>query len=200
MNYQNIRQAKAIEKKNRERLLKINPQLPDTSGIYFLTRTDENGFKYGYVGQAVHILQRLCSHLVGYQQHIDLSLKRHGLYDEEKNPYGWNVNFLRFPQSELDEKEQYYIKQYALNGYQMRNVTGGSQGKGKVDINERKPTKGYRDGIEQGMKNCSKEMAHLFDLHLDVTTKKNPPTVNQQKALDKFNDFLNFYKGSDENG
>ena len=42
------------------------------------------------------------------------------------------------------------------------------------------------------MKNCSKEMAHLFDLHLEVTTKKNPPTVNQQKALDKFNDFLNF--------
>ena len=42
-NYQNIAKAKAIEKQNRERLLKVNPKLNDRSGIYFLLRTDENG-------------------------------------------------------------------------------------------------------------------------------------------------------------
>ena len=42
MSYQNIAKAKAIEKNNRQRLLKINPQLDDKSGIYFLTRVDEN--------------------------------------------------------------------------------------------------------------------------------------------------------------
>lgn len=39
-----------------------------------MVRTDENGFRYAYIGQAVHILTRLAQHLVGYQ-HIDLSLK-----------------------------------------------------------------------------------------------------------------------------
>ena len=29
MNYQNFRKAKAIERKNRERLLKVNPKLKD---------------------------------------------------------------------------------------------------------------------------------------------------------------------------
>lgn len=74
---QNPRQRYAIESKNRKRLLEVNPSLTDESGIYFLTRTDENGFRYAYIGQAVHILQRLAQHLVGYQ-HIDLSLKNMG--------------------------------------------------------------------------------------------------------------------------
>ncbi len=72
--YKNIAKAKAIERKNRERLLKVNPVLDDKSGIYFLTRTDEDGINYFYIGQAVHIMQRMCSHLVGYQ-HIDLSVR-----------------------------------------------------------------------------------------------------------------------------
>lgn len=62
MNYQNFGKAKAIERKNRERLLKVNPKLDDNSGIYFLTRTEENGINYFYIGQALHIMQRMCSH------------------------------------------------------------------------------------------------------------------------------------------
>ena len=73
MDYQKFKKAKAIEKKNKERLLKVNPKLNEDSGIYFLTRIDENGFKYAYIGQAVHLITRLSQHLVGYQ-HIDLSL------------------------------------------------------------------------------------------------------------------------------
>ena len=68
----NYRQVYAIEKKNKERLLKVNPKLNDKSGIYFLLREDENGFKFAYIGQARSVLQRLCSHMSGYKQHIDL--------------------------------------------------------------------------------------------------------------------------------
>ena len=53
------------------------------------------------------ILTRLAQHMRGYQ-HIDLSLKKHGLYSE-KNPYRWRVVHTNCPESELDEKEQYYI-------------------------------------------------------------------------------------------
>ena len=196
MLYKNYKQVKAIEYKNRQRLLAVNPGLNNMSGIYFLTREDEDGFKYAYIGQAKDILQRLCAHLIGYQ-HIDLSLKKWGLYSQE-NPYGWKVNYKTFPVSQLDEKEQYYIKMYALNGYQLRNKTSGSQGQGKKQIDEYRPQKGYRDGLEQGRKNSSKEVAHLFEKHLEYTTKNNPPTKNQQKAVEKFEDFLNYHKSVEE--
>lgn len=51
----NYKKIYAIEKSNRERLLKVNPKLDDKSGIYFLTRTDEDGISYFYIGQAVKI-------------------------------------------------------------------------------------------------------------------------------------------------
>ena len=185
----NFRRAKAIENENKKRLLKVNPKLNERSGIYFLTREDEDGFKYAYIGQAKHILTRLAQHFVGYQ-HIDLSLKKHKLYSSE-NPYGWKVNFLHFPISQLDEKEQFYIKEYALNGYQMRNKTSGSQGVGKSQIDDFKPHKGYRDGLAQGRKNLAKELNHIIDKHLVIGLK--PEKMNNkvsQKALEKFNDLL----------
>ena len=189
MSYQNIRRAKAIENENKKRLLKVNPKLDERSGIYFLTREDEYGFKYAYIGQAKHILTRLAQHFAGYQ-HIDLSLKKHKLYSDE-NLYGWKVNFLHFPISQLDEKEQFYIKEYALNGYQMRNKTSGSQGVGKSQIDDFKPQKGYRDGLVQGRKNLAKELNHIIDKHLVIGLK--PEKMNNkvsQKALEKFNDLL----------
>ncbi len=185
MSYQNIRQAKAIELKNRKRLLEVNPSLTDESGIYFLTRTDENGFRYAYIGQAVHILQRLAGHLVGYQ-HIDLSLKKHGLYSIE-NPYGWKIGFMHFPVSQLDEKEQYYIKMYADNGYQLRNKTSGSQGEGKAKINEYRPTKGYRDGIRQGKINLARELSSIAEKHLEIRLKpEKQGNKVSEKQYEKF--------------
>lgn len=190
MSYQNIRQAKAIESKNRKRLLKVNPSLTDESGIYFLTRTDENGFRYAYIGQAVHILQRLAQHLVGYQ-HIDLSLKKHNLYSIE-NPYGWKIGFMHFPVSQLDEKEQYYIKMYADNGYQLRNKTSGSQGEGKAQIDEYRPTKGYRDGIKQGRKNLARELSSIAEKHLRIELREDKQGNKvSQKQLDKFMELIN---------
>lgn len=124
-----IAEIKRMEREIKQRLLFINPKLNEQSGIYFMTREDEQGIKYAYIGQAKHILSRLAQHMTGYQ-HIDLSLKKHGLISNS-NMCGWNVNFLNFPEELLDEKEQYYIKKYALGGYQLRNKTAGGQGSGK---------------------------------------------------------------------
>lgn len=189
MNYQSIRQAKAIEQNNKKRLLEVNPKLDEESGIYFLTRIDENGFKYAYIGQAVHILTRLSQHLVGYQ-HIDLSLKKHKLYSKS-NPCGWKIGFLHFPKSELDKQEQHYIKAYADYGYQLRNKTSGSQGEGKAQIDDYKPSKGYRDGIQQGRKNLAKELSHIAEKHLKIEIREDKRYNKvSQKQYEKFMDLL----------
>ena len=187
-----ISEIKRMEQEIKQRLLLVNPKLNEKSGIYFLTREDEQGIKYAYIGQAKHILSRLAQHMTGYQ-HIDLSLKKHGLISNN-NMCGWNVNFLNFPEELLDEKEQYYIKKYALGGDQLRNKTAGGQGSGKKQINDYQPGKTYRQGVEQGMKNASRDVAKLFEKHLNVSAKNNPPTVNQMKAMDKFEKFLELSK------
>jgi hypothetical protein len=183
----NYKQIYAIKKANEQKILKVCPNCPNTSGIYFLLR-EENGFRFGYIGKAKHLLERLGGHLSGYTQHIDRSLKKHGLWSEE-NETGWKVHFLEFPESQLNEKEQYYIQKYANAGYQLRNVESGGN-LGKNDIGERQPAKKYFDGVEQGKKNAQKFVANLFDKHLDYVPKKNPPTKLQEKAMQKFKDFL----------
>lgn len=192
MSYQNIARAKAIEQENKKRLLKINPKLNDKSGIYFLLREDENGFKFAYVGQAKSVLQRLASHLVGYEQHIDLSLRKHKLYSED-NPYGWRVEFLNFPESQLDEKEKYYIKLYADKGYQLRNVSLGGQGENRASgsIGERKAPKGYMQGIQQGKKVLARELSSIAEKHLIIRLKpEKEHNKVSQKQYEKFMDLL----------
>lgn len=187
--YKNIAKVKAIEKKNEVKLLSVNSKLDNGSGIYFLTRVDaETGIKFSYVGQALHIKNRMLQHMVGYQ-HIDLSIRKHGLYSED-NPSGWNINFIHFPKEELNKKERYYITLYAQNGYQSRNKdTGG--GAGKQELGERKQTKGYYDGLAQGYKNAIKEINHIIDKHLVVSIK--PEKANNKvsiKAFEKFREIL----------
>lgn len=183
----NYKQIYAIKKANEERILKVCPNCPNTSGIYFLLR-EENGFKFGYIGKAKHLLDRLGSHLSGRKQHIDRSLLKHGLCSEE-NPTGYKVHFLEFPESDLNEKEQYYIQKYANAGYQLRNVESGGN-LGKTDIGERKAARGYYDGLEQGKKNTQRFIADLFAKHLDYKPKKDPPNAYQTRAMEKFKDFL----------
>lgn len=187
-NRQNIAKAKAIEQKSKKRLLLVNPKLDDKSGIYFLTRVDENEIKFSYVGQARNIISRMCQHLVGYQ-HIDLSIKKHGLYSPD-NPYGWNINFMHFPISELDEKERYYITLYAKIGYQSRNKdTGG--GAGKQELGERKPPKGYREGVQFGKKTLARELSSIISKHLTVRLKdEKKGNKVSEKQLEKFNRLL----------
>ena len=181
----NFKRAKAIEYNNKKRLLSVNPSLDEGSGIYYLIRTDEDGFKYAYIGQAKHVLSRLAQHLEGYQ-HIDLSLKKHGLYTPE-NQYGWKVGFLHYPEEELDIKEQYFIKRYADAGYQLRNKTSGSQGEGKKQIDEYRPSKGYYDGIRQGKKSLAKELSNIIEKHLEISLKEGKKHNKvSAKALEKF--------------
>lgn len=187
---QNFRKAKAIEAKNKARLLAVNEKLDEESGIYFLIRKDENGIDYAYIGQAKHILSRLAQHLSGYQ-HIDLSLKKHGLYSKEK-PHGWKIGFEHYSVESLDTMEQHYIKLYARNGYQLRNKTAGGQGEGKQQIDEYRPLKGYRDGILQGKRTLARELSHIAEKHLVIglreEKKNNKVSI---KALEKFNALMN---------
>ena len=193
----NFRQIKAIETKNKKKMLEVNDKLNEDSGIYVLTRKDEDGFRYAYVGQAKHILTRLAQHLAGYQ-HIDLSIKKHGLYNA-RNVFGWQVYFKNFPIEILDDKEQEYIKRAADAGYQLRNKTGGRQGEGKRNIDDSRPARGYWDGVAQGRKNASKEVAKYFDKYLEVTIKK--PCKYADSAMEKFREFLELYKeGCDDDG
>ena len=185
----NIQKVKAIESQNKRRILSVNQNVDDGSGIYFLTRIDENGIKSAYIGQAKHLLTRLAQHLSGYQ-HIDLSLKKHGMFSEG-NVYGWKINFLHYPEDELDEHEQFWIKRYAKNGYQLRNKTAGGQGEGKKQISEYRPAKGYYDGITQGKKTLARELSHIMEKHLTVELKpeKRGNKVSE-KQLEKFNRLL----------
>lgn len=185
MDYKKFRQAKAIEAKNKQKWLALNPELDDKSGIYVLRRTDEDGFKYAYVGQAKHIITRLAQHLVGYQ-HIDLSIKKHGLHTPD-NKYGWSVGFFHVPESELDNMEQHYIKVFADEGYQLRNKTSGSQGTGKSQIADYRPAKGYYDGIKQGKKTLAKELSHIAEKHLEIRLKpEKQGNKVSEKQYEKF--------------
>lgn len=197
--WKNLAKAKAIEKKNRERILAVNPHVDEKSGIYFLTRTDEDGFRYAYIGQAVNLLSRLAGHLKGYQ-HIDLSIKSHGLYSTD-NIYGWKIGFMHYPAEELDKWEQYWIKKYAEGGYQLRNKTSGSQGEGKKQIADYKPPKGYRDGIQQGRINLARELANIADKHLVISLKPEKQNNSiSQKQYQKFMELLHTEKDGEESG
>ena len=194
--------AKAIEKENKKKLLKLNPELNDESGIYFFLREDENGFRFAYIGQAVKILTILASHMTGYEQHIDLSLRKHKLYDEQKNPNGWRVEFLNFPISELDDREKHFIKLYADKCYQLRNVSLGGQGENRASgsIGERKAPKGYMQGIQQGKKVLARELSNIAEKHLKIEIREDK-IINKvsQKQFEKFKELMNedSYKESD---
>lgn len=186
----NYRQIMAIRKANEDKIRKVCPIATEHSGIYLFWRIDENGFKFAYVGQAKNLLKRLAEHLSGYQ-HIDLSIKKHKFYDEETNPYGYHVEIIcHCPENELDGREQYWIKHYADQGYQLRNATTGSQGSDKRALGDGKSNKGYRDGLVQGRKNTQKEIKTLFDKYLTYSIKDKPNKIKQRK-YDEFTAFLN---------
>ena len=187
-NYRQIMKLKAEYKK---RIEKLCPSVTNNAGIYVYWRIDENNFKHGYVGQALHLLDRLVNHMFGYKTHIDVSLKKHKLYDEEKNPYGYHIDILEeCSEEDLDERERYWIKYYADNGYQLKNKTLGGQDDKKAVLGEGKSTKGYREGVAQGRKNTQREIKELFDKYLTYDIKGKPGKIKQRK-YDEFTAFLN---------
>lgn len=195
----NYRQIMAIKAENEKRILRVCPDAKKESGIYCFYRINEQGFKFAYIGLATKsVLTRLAEHLSGYNQHIDLSIRKYGLYDEEKNEYGYKIKVLCYcPADECNEKEQYYIKQYADEGWQLRNVTGGSQGEGKFNLNEGKSPKGYREGLDKGYQNARRDVAKLFEKNLTYSINGKDGKF-KQRAYEKFTEFINVNNNTDE--
>jgi hypothetical protein len=173
--------------KLKQKVLEICPMAQDKSGIYIMKR-EENGFRYAYVGQSLNVLTRLAQHLDGYTQHIDLSIKKHGL-KTYTNTQGWEFGVVYCPQHELNAKEQYYIRLYANSGFQMVNKTSGSQDGDKFGISANKPAKTYREGVEQGKKTAFKTIKEYFDKYLDYSIKEPINKVKERK-IKEFEDLL----------
>lgn len=190
----NYIRAKAIEARNKERILELCPNMQDRSGIYMFYRCDENENVFArYIGKSeTSVLERCVSHLRPFAStptHIDASLKKHGLYSAS-NPTGWQVCVLQYCYPhECDVKERGWIDFAIKLGIDLHNVENGGT-TGKTDINERKPARGYRDGVKQDEKNVIKKITHLFDLHLKAVYKADKPSKNAIKALDTFKSLL----------
>lgn len=187
MNKSNYKQIFARKAEAEKQLRTICPEAAvHRSGIYFYTREDTDG-KHAYIGKAVDICERSCSHITAYAQRIDKSIKSRGFYSE-LNPSGWKLNVIYYPKAELDKREQYWIELYRNAGVDLYNVESGGTD-GKTIIGVRKPPKSYRDGLAQGRKNLARELKHIIDTHLEIKLRKE--TKISQKALEKFWGLLN---------
>lgn len=185
----NYKQIYAIKAEREGRIKKICPNIPYSSGIYVFYRTDEAQIRRAYCGQAINLCERCASHL-GEYDHIALSLKKHGFYSGE-NPYGWKLAFKTCPKSELDEREVATIKSFADDGFQMYNVTAGSQSIGKLVTGQYKQPKTYSQGVQQGRKNLAKELSNIADKHLVISL--NPEKFGNkvsERQFEKFKELL----------
>lgn len=193
----NYRKIMAMKAANKKKILEVCPEADEAPGIYWLWREDSAGIRYGYLGQATkNLLQRLSEHLSGYQ-HIDLSIKKHKFYSED-NVYGYHIEIVEHcSPEECDEREQYWIKYYANQGFQLRNKTTGSQSEGKAGMDNQKPARGYHDGLDQGYKNAQKYVAGFFKKNLTYSINGKPGKRNQA-AYDKFTEFINVNNTEEE--
>lgn len=183
------RKIYAMKAEREKRIKKICPNIPYTSGIYAFYRIDEADIRRAYCGQAVNLCERCASHLAEYD-HIALSLKKHGFYSED-NPHGWKLTFRTCDKSELDEREVYSIKELADKGYQMYNVTAGSQSSGKKVTGQYKPSKTYREGVEYGKLTLARQLSSIAEKHLKIEIRDDKKGNKvSQKQFEKFNSLL----------
>ena len=184
----NNKQRYAILKKNKEQWLQ-SYSIKDESGIYNLTRYDDNGFKFDYVGQAKKVLTMLAEHLMGYQ-HIYLSLKKHSIGSAFTRENKWKCEkVIHCDESELNNMEQEWIRKCHELGYQLYNHTTGSQGQGKQALGEQKPAKGYYDGIKQGRDKILKEINERL-VKGDIRLVIDKPNKIKEKHLAKLYEIL----------
>lgn len=188
-----FRKVFAMKAEREKRIKKICPDIPNSSGIYVFYRIDEAGIRRAYCGQAVNLLERCASHL-GEYDHIALSLKKHGFYSNE-NPYGWKLDYRTYPKSELDDKEVKTIKSFADKGFQMYNVTAGSQGKGKQVTGQYKQPKTYSQGVQQGRKNMARELSSIAEKHLKIELRADK--ANNKVSQKQYEKFMGLLKAGD---
>ena len=185
-NYKQIFARKAEAEK---RLQLICPEAAvHRSGIYFYTREDLEG-KHAYIGKAIDLCERTVSHMTGYEQRIDISIKpTHRGFYSKYNPIGWKLNVLYCPKNELDMWERYWIAKFREAGYDLYNVESGGTD-GKTIIGERKSPKTYREGVAYGKKSLAKELKHIIETHhFEIKPEKDNKIT--QKALAKFWELL----------
>ena len=187
-----LKQRFAILNKNKRIIRSLcDNEIGVESGIYAFYRTNENGEKCIYMGQAKNLLQRTAQHLMSKEQHIDKSLYVHKLYSKD-NPYGWKLRVLiKCAEKDLDHFEQFYINFNKEKGYKMYNVTGGGQLDKKSDIGERAETnlKRYRTGKNKGYEKAREEIKVFFDKYLDYTIKGKSNKIKERK-LNEFKEWL----------
>jgi hypothetical protein len=92
-------------------------------------------------------------------------------------------------QEELNQKEQEFIKKFADKGYQLRNKTIGSQGKGKTGLENAKPSKTYTQGVVYGTLKTKRKVKEFFDKYLDFVVKQ-PSTKIKERKFAEFGEFL----------
>ena len=185
----NNKQRYAILKKNKEQWLQYY-SIKDESGIYILTRYDDNGFKFAYVGQAKKVLTRLAEHLMGYNQHIDFSLRKHGIGSAFTRENKWKCEKIIYcAENELNDLEQEWIRKCHELGYQLLNKTTGSQGQSKQALGEQKPAKGYYDGIKQGRKKVIDEINNRLTKG-DIRLVIECPNKRKEQHLAKLMEIL----------
>lgn len=182
MAQQKFKKIFALKAECEKRIAEVAPGIPRASGIYVFYRTDEAGIRRAYCGQAVKLLDRCASHLAEYD-HIALSLKKHQFYSKD-NPTGWKLKYKEYPTSELDEMEVTMIRRLADDGYQMYNVTAGSQGKGKQVTGQYKTPRTYSEGFQSGKRALAKELSSIAAKHLTIAVRddKKGNKVSERQA------------------
>ncbi len=185
----NYRQIFAKKKALENKVLKLCPNAKDEKGIYAFTRIDDHNVGHFYAGQSVKCKARIISHLQGYDSHIDKSIRKWGLYDEVKNPYGYKIHILEYT-SNLDEREKYWIMKYLEKGFQSKNISFGGQGEGKEHLNENAQGKGYYQGVAYGELKTKRQIKVFFEKYLDFTIKGKYNKIKERK-FNEFKEWLN---------
>lgn len=145
--------------------------------------------RFAYVGQAKNVLKRLAQHMMGHEQHIDLSLKKRGLYSQDERPFGWKITAVYCEKQYLDDKERQYILWMSNRGYQLYNKTSGGQDGGKIGIAPNAPARGYRDDLKKGYENARRDVAKLFEKNLRAEINGVPNKL-KERAMTKFQEFI----------
>lgn len=182
----NYKQVYAIRNDWKIKLKNKYPELQNRSGIYILTRFEED-FKYVYVGQSVNVLERMIDHMTKYDGDIDHSLRNRKLASSE-NLGGWHFAVKYCDRDLLDIMEKETLKECVANGFIPYNKTTGGQGQGKRDLGD-KVVKGYQNGLHNGYNKARKDIAKLFNKNL-VAVINGSTNKNKEKALEKFKEFI----------
>ena len=192
------RKVYANKYRNENIIKELWPKTRAVPGIYCFYRIDQEGFKHAYIGLASKsLLYRMAQHLSGFDTHIDKSIRKYGLYnyvlDKSKQPkwikkdneFGYKCCVMcECPEEQVNQKEKDYIKYMADKGWQLKNVTSGSQDSSKCGLDINRPSKGYHEGLAKGRANLQKDLNYIIEKYLVITTKKD--NVSHQKALNKF--------------